>query len=484
MEVVKCVNGLDGYKEDDAIIISKLPSNGKVSLTAATRNGISSVNRENSVSGGSGYNHRRAGSTGTTSTGTGDSITTTDDEAEVDHLSSPLFNQSEETDNTSTLAVSPTNTNSNSDFSDLDADLQFDDDLDKIRYELRKARETIQVKDEELARLSKIREDVANELEDLTASLFQEAHNMVRIANEKQAAAEKGFRESELKVDLLSAEVSALKTLVLTSTPSAPNKHLHPQINPQHQPSSSSHKHHRRCSSTSSHFNLTYGRENSPPDHQQSSSSSATATRSEDSPRNNKHNKLKPQQSLNHDNLCGCVADGCLLSSEFVVEMDPVLHEEFLQWKKDPVRLARDGSDFMRRVYREDVDLCLEFANKELSAKVVEAVENGSILIEAIGDKSKTMFPKKCALMEVQRQCHYRMNTGLPSAADIAADTWHYISMICRNRIIAVCDFLNYLKYIERGLVKSTMHDIYWEIVKLRKDMMLARLGLAPNSSH
>lgn len=53
---------------------------------------------------------------------------------------------------------------------------------------------------------------------------------MVREANEKQAAAEKALKESQMKVDVLTAEVAALKTLVLTSTPSSPNPHLHPQI--------------------------------------------------------------------------------------------------------------------------------------------------------------------------------------------------------------------------------------------------------------
>lgn len=33
-----------------------------------------------------------------------------------------------------------------------------------------------------------------------------------------------------LQIEVLSAEVAALKNLVLTSTPSSPNKHLHPQI--------------------------------------------------------------------------------------------------------------------------------------------------------------------------------------------------------------------------------------------------------------
>lgn len=53
---------------------------------------------------------------------------------------------------------------------------------------------------------------------------------MVQEAKEKQVAAEKALKECEMKVDVLTAEVSALKTLVLTSTPSRPNPHLHPQI--------------------------------------------------------------------------------------------------------------------------------------------------------------------------------------------------------------------------------------------------------------
>jgi Rab-3A-interacting protein len=36
-----------------------------------------------------------------------------------------------------------------------------------------------------------------------------------------------------LQIEILEAEVIALKQLVLTSTPSSPNKHLHPQIDPE-----------------------------------------------------------------------------------------------------------------------------------------------------------------------------------------------------------------------------------------------------------
>ncbi|XP_027128576.1 rab-3A-interacting protein-like [Larimichthys crocea] len=53
---------------------------------------------------------------------------------------------------------------------------------------------------------------------------------MVHEANVKQAGAEKQLKEAQGKIDVLQAEVTALKTLVLTSTPSSPNRQLHPQL--------------------------------------------------------------------------------------------------------------------------------------------------------------------------------------------------------------------------------------------------------------
>lgn len=179
---------------------------------------------------------------------------------------------------------------------------------------------------------------------------------MVRDANEKQANAEKALKESEMKVDVLSAEVAALKTLVLTSTPSHPNPHLHPQIDPR-SPKDVFIKKHRR---SPSHFNLKYGRENSPP-------------------------SSPVKESI------------VQLSSDFEakdngLEVDPVLHKEFLAWRQQPT--LDKNSPFIQRIYREDINLSLAFSNEDLSTKVVQAVEDGIILVEAVRDKSKAMFPK------------------------------------------------------------------------------------------
>ncbi|KAF6216975.1 hypothetical protein GE061_001326 [Apolygus lucorum] len=306
----------------------------------------------------------------------------------------------------------------------------------RLQEELRKAHDELKLRDEEVSRLTRIRSEVESELEELTASLFQEAHNMVREANVKQACAEKSLRESLMQVEVLSAEVAALKTLVLTSTPSRPNPHLHPQL--KEDASGGLFKKHRR---SPSHNNLKYGRDASPP-----------------------YSPVKENRTASTD-----TAD----AKDSALEVDPVLHKEFLAWKQAP---STDKTDpFIARIYKEDIEYCLDFSNAELSRQVREAIATGEVFIEAVSDKTKNNFPKKCALLDAVRHCHYRLRVG-------ESDTWHPISHMCRNRIIAVCDFLNYLTYIQRGLVKSSVHDIYWEIVRLRKEMVLARLGLIRNS--
>merc|ERR1719210_1045774 len=101
---------------------------------------------------------------------------------------------------------------------------------ESLELEVGKARSEIKQKDEEILKLSRIRDEVESEMSELTASLFQEAHRMVEEANVKRASAEKYLAESNMKIDGLETEVAALKTLVLTSTPSQPNRHLHPQL--------------------------------------------------------------------------------------------------------------------------------------------------------------------------------------------------------------------------------------------------------------
>ncbi|CAJ0932417.1 unnamed protein product [Ranitomeya imitator] len=73
---------------------------------------------------------------------------------------------------------------------------------ERLKEELAKAQRELKLKDEECERLSKVRDQLGLELEELTASLFEEAHKMVHEANVKQATAEKQLKEAQGKSSL------------------------------------------------------------------------------------------------------------------------------------------------------------------------------------------------------------------------------------------------------------------------------------------
>ncbi|XP_063335601.1 guanine nucleotide exchange factor for Rab-3A isoform X3 [Pelmatolapia mariae] len=309
-----------------------------------------------------------------------------------------------------------------------------------LREQLDAAKKELKLKDKECERLSQVRNQLEQELEELTASLFEEAHKMVRDANVKQAASEKQLKEAQGKIDVLQAEVTALKTLVLTSTPSSPNRQLHPQL--QSSGTRGSYKTHIRNKSASGAFPLS-------PAKKEVSSVSIQPVSKEDR------------------------------------EMDSILFAEFLMWKERP-SLDR-SSAFLSRIYREDIGPCLSFTRSELSQLVQSAVENNSLTIEPVAMSAVPMVKAsaiecggpngfraavetKCALSGLSRLCKHRIKLG-------DKESYYYISPSSRARITAVCNFFTYIRYIQQGLVRHDAEQMFWEIMRLRREMNVAKLG-------
>lgn len=86
-------------------------------------------------------------------------------------------------------------------------------------------------KDTKINNLNDIRDRLESEIHELSASLFEQAYTMVNTAKAETAQAEKLLKEANGKIDVLQAEVKALKEVVITSTTTLPNKHLHPYFN-------------------------------------------------------------------------------------------------------------------------------------------------------------------------------------------------------------------------------------------------------------
>ncbi|XP_018537726.1 guanine nucleotide exchange factor for Rab-3A isoform X4 [Lates calcarifer] len=304
-----------------------------------------------------------------------------------------------------------------------------------LREQLDAAKRELKLKDKECERLSQVRNQLEQELEELTASLFEEAHKMVREANVKQAAAEKQLKEAQGKIDVLQAEVTALKTLVLTSTPSSPNRQLHPQLQP---------------SGTRGAYKHVGG-------HIRNKSASGAFPSSTGKP---EPSSVSVQPAAKEDR-----------------EMDSVLYAEFLMWREHP-SLDR-SSAFLSRIYREDIGPCLSFTRSELSQLVQSAVENNSLTIEPVAMSALPMVkasaiecggPKKCALSGVSRLCRHRIKLG-------DKGSYYYISPSSRARITAVCNFFTYIRYIQQGLVRHDAEQMFWEVMRLRREMTVAKLG-------
>ncbi|XP_029019166.1 rab-3A-interacting protein isoform X1 [Betta splendens] len=306
---------------------------------------------------------------------------------------------------------------------------------ERLKEELAKAQRELLLKDEECERLSKVRDQLGQELEELTASLFQEAHKMVREANVKQANAEKQLKEALGKIDVLQAEVQALKTLVLSS-PTSPVGELPSSVGGGKTPFR---KGHSRNKSTSSAILGT-----------------------------------QPDPSATQPIIRECR------------EVDSQLFGEFKAWKEEPT-LERSCC-FLERVYREDIYPCLTFSKSELGSAILEAVEQNTLSVEPVGfqplpvvkasavecggpNGRRAEVVTKCALSGQTKTCKHRIKFGDSS-------NYYYVSPYCRYRITAVCNFFTYIRYIHQGLVKQQdAEQMFWEVMQLRREMSFAKLG-------
>ncbi|XP_073802143.1 rab-3A-interacting protein isoform X12 [Danio rerio] len=270
-----------------------------------------------------------------------------------------------------------------------------------------------------------VREKGYEKLKEELAKAQREAHKMVHEANLKQATAEKQLKEALGKIDVLQAEVAALKTLVLSTSPTSPCKEMPPG------PKAPFKKGHVRNKSTSSAM-------------------------------------LGSQQEV-------------AVTQPIV---DSLLFTEFKAWKEEPT-LERSCS-FLERIYREDIYPCLTFSKSELGSAILEAVEQNTLSVEPVGFQPLPVVrasavecggPKmaetlvKCALCGQTKTCKHRIKFGDSSS-------YYYVSPFCRYRITSVCNFFTYIRYILQGLVKQQdAEQMFWEVLQLRKEMSNAKLG-------
>ncbi|VDO47235.1 unnamed protein product [Haemonchus placei] len=356
----------------------------------------------------------------------------------------------------------------------------------RMRQELEAARRSLAEKDEKMCRLSRIQDTVDAEVQELTEKLFQEAYRMVNYAEERRERSEKLLNESRLQVEVLSAEVAALKLLV--QTPGMGQNHFQ-HTSPEHK------------SALAKLFSTTSAK--------RSSSSGAVPTR--------KASTLPPTTThLQREKERETEQKQAEAVEEITDQVDPILMLEFTSWRDAGHPLAHHP--FMDRVNIEEIAPCMLFSAKEvcrlyyidihalrkdfrgkmswvrmtceideLSDAVFDSIAANKLELEPVHEDKphiiclltepmnfsvlKVISFRPCALTNVSRFCPYRVRVSEDAP-------WHRISLLARNRIAAVCDYFTFIRYLRAGLIKSGIRDAYFDVMQLRRNMCLAKLGL------
>uniref|UniRef100_A0A8R1TK61 GDP/GTP exchange factor Sec2 N-terminal domain-containing protein n=1 Tax=Onchocerca volvulus TaxID=6282 RepID=A0A8R1TK61_ONCVO len=304
------------------------------------------------------------------------------------------------------------------------------DRIIRLEQELDAARNSIAEKEAKCTQLSELQNQVDSEVQELTEKLFQEAYRMVDDAESRRAKAEKLLAESHLKVDMLIAEVEALKVVVKSPISSSSQITHLTNVTPQ------------RTGLASRFLGNTRRKERH---------SSANSRKSYTLPSSGRDSTSSQSEER-----------------ELVSEIDPIYHKEFTQWREGGASVDED-TPFLSRIIAEDIRSCLNFSSTKLTEQVLNAIKANTLELEAVLEVKPTV--RTCALSMVPRFCPYKMRVN-------SGTEWCYISFLARNRIAAVCDFFTYIRYVNQGIVKCDVHDSYWDIITLRKNMTLARLGL------
>ncbi|EYB83241.1 hypothetical protein Y032_0339g2953 [Ancylostoma ceylanicum] len=308
------------------------------------------------------------------------------------------------------------------------------EEIMRMRQELEAARRSIAEKDEKMCRMSRIQDSVDAEVQELTEKLFQEAYRMVNYAEERRERAEKLLNESRLQVEVLTAEVAALKVLV--QTPGMGHNHfLH--TSPEHKSALA------KLFSTSSSAKRS------------SSSGAVLPRKSSTMPPLSAHMSRERERESEQR------------QADLVEEVDPILMAEFTSWREAGHPFVHHP--FMDRINTEEISPCMLFHAKELSDAILDSIAANKLELEPVHEDKPTIIP--CALTNVSRFCPYRVRVSEDAE-------WHRISLLARNRIAAVCDYYTFIRYLRQGLIKAGVRDTYFDVMALRKNMCLAKLGL------
>ncbi|RKP01530.1 hypothetical protein CXG81DRAFT_11869, partial [Caulochytrium protostelioides] len=160
------------------------------------------------------------------------------------------------------------------------------------------------------------------------------------------------------------------------------------------------------------------------------------------------------------------VADGPVYDSLLLAEF-----RDFLQQSPSLKTTKLHTVPFMKNVLEDDVTPCLKFGNNPRTStrKLVDAIAMNTCFVEEVADPELGDGPLSAA--GDPARCRYHFKT-----TDAADDPWCPICLLCRDRLVAVCEFYNLIRHIRQGLyAQRRVDDVFADVVRLKRNMHDAR---------
>ena len=113
--------------------------------------------------------------------------------------------------------------------------------------------------------------------------------------------------------------------------------------------------------------------------------------------------------------------------------VDPVVKKEYMDWIHAP-NLDKNQSQFLKRLYLEDIEPCMTFPNKSLALKIIQSIESNTLSISPIvlPKNSSGEMPNFCALFNTSLLCQYKL--VIENCQSEIQEEFE-ISQLARNRV-------------------------------------------------
>ncbi|KAI3379323.1 hypothetical protein SNEBB_003150 [Seison nebaliae] len=337
-------------------------------------------------------------------------------------------------------------------------DEMMNEEIDRLRSELEEAGEKIFERDKQIEALIKVQEKLEKEYTELSAAVFEEANKQMNSMKLKEMSAHEEKKNAEMKIECMTTELHRLNRIIKEETikksDSMPKFFGSSQISPQSNLSSG-------ALSNSSFISFVRRHRDKPKSHRRNHSSFISSFTGSTFSINDLSDKQISNVEIEEDFVIEtnlkCISDinykknlECY-NAKFQLKESCLYFKLFLDWKRNTNKKQIIGKDFQSNPFLltlYDLIKSVIPIDGDIFTSLFHSIITHTIDIQPLR-KNKNNDNNFTHSMKLDESC---------KLIEISEET--------RNKIIAICNLIDYLKYIATEVVKCNEIEMYARIIQ------------------